>query len=688
MLLNASTPASGCSLKPLPRSQTEFTDAEFLAEFDLTRRGLSRVRKHLDAGDLPGARAALVEHFRTRGKPRWLFDLRGGGTGRVSHLWEPELLCRAGDYLHKADFALSNRFVVAEGIELEFGPDLDWVTPETRSLIGPGNLFKCCNFLRHLAVAHAATGKVAYARKFADLAARWVSDRPLKLDRSFTGEAMVFSRYYGEKSMPTGHRLFNWITCLQSGILFAPAVPADTAFAFIKALWFAAAAYQHFERSPYQPTGPRTGRTYKVTGIMGAHSNHHLMRTGNVPAVMGMFFPETPRLQVLVDLARKNLALHAEGSFLSDGGYRERSTYYAAAVLGMFLAPLTIAKLNGVRLLDRDGVDVIRRASEQMAQIVLPSGHLPPVGDGSPPEGPYVASVLGLADFACGSHVCATVLRRTGLNRHLPASLRPSQARANIRLPTAIRYPVTGIGIIRDSWRRRASAMTMNIADSENVYAGHAHDDALSVSFVVAEMRFLWLPASELYAHVNAKRYFGNESRGYLYSELSKNVVLIESELRQRLQALASSWGARTIPIDSGLDRSGRGVRLFGSVSNHGGGARWSREIAQCNKEWTIRDCVQGGGSGRRRHTALFHFAYGVELRQVREGFIAARDGVRVRIQFSGEHLGAIRMRRNVKWLRPNAHRKGEPAPWLLEVRFGGSDDDSLVTRLLVQSIG
>ena len=53
-------------------------------------------------------------------------------------------------------------------------------------------------------------------------------------------------------------------------------------------------------------------------------------------------------------------------------------------------------------------------------------------------------------------------------------------------------------------------------------------------------------------------------------------------------------------------------------------------------------------------------------------------------IQFSGERLGAVQMRRNVKWLRPNAHRKAEPAPWSIEVRFGGGGDDSLLTRLRI----
>ena len=68
-------------MKPLPRSQTEFTDAGFLAEFDLSLPGLRKVGSRLTANDLSGAKAALVDHFRTRSRPRWLFDLRDGQKG-------------------------------------------------------------------------------------------------------------------------------------------------------------------------------------------------------------------------------------------------------------------------------------------------------------------------------------------------------------------------------------------------------------------------------------------------------------------------------------------------------------------------------------------------------------------------------------------------------------------------------
>ena len=64
----------------------------------------------------------------------------------------------------------------------------------------------------------------------------------------------------------------------------------------------------------------------------------------------------------------------------------------------------------------------------------------------------------------------------------------------------------------------------------------------------------------------------------------------------------------------------------------------------------------------------------------------AVRGDVAVGIDFESNRLGTTKLRRNVKWLRPNAHRRGQPAPWLLEVPFGGSGNDVLETRFRIES--
>ncbi len=649
----------------LPRSLTEFSNRDFLLEFEGSSEELRRVPSLVDKGDIDAARTELVNHFRNRRSPRWLCDLRDGRRGEVRHLWPPVLRPDIEDFTARADLALRNILVMSPGMELRFGRDLDWVTPDTLSLFVPGNTFKCCPFMRDLAIAHAASREGAYAAKFAEFAARWVTDWPFRLDPEFTGEDMIFCRSTGEKSMPSGHRLFNWISCIQSGIVFAPEVPVDTAFAFIKAMWFTSAAYIHFENSPY------------------ARNNHHIMRTCNVPAVMAMYFPETPRLQRLSTLARRNLKRHAAGSFLSDGCYVERSGSYAMVTLEMFLAPLLVAKLNRVRLMDAEDRKVIRRAAEQMALTVLPSGHLPPVGDGEPPAAPATASLLGLGSFALDSGICGEVLQRLGLNRHLPPLLQARSAKPRPSLPGGVRLPATGIAVVRSSWKRNATAITLNIPDGECDVTGHAHDDTLGITFLARGVPILWLPSNELYIHVNGSRHRGKPARGYPYSDLSKSVVLTDGQPRSRPEDLVDVWGVAAASVESSL-RVGTESVMRGTLKTTGG-VTWSREIRlRSRNEWQLTDSARS--ESRKFHRALFHFDYGVEVTGSPGGFRAVCGDVAVGIDFDSKRLGTTKLRRNVKWLRPNAHRRGQTAPWLLEVPFGGSGDDVLETRFRIES--
>lgn len=310
----------------LPRCEADFTDAEFLAEFDLDRPELKAVRKAVDGGDIDTAREALVQHFKTRKRPYWLFDLRNGQKGHVSHLWHTNLCCDKTEHKKRADLLLQNRFTIAPYMELDLGKKLNWTKPEYRQSGIPGSFLKCSHFLRDLAVVHGETRNPVYAEKFSELVSKWIRDWPFECDDDFNGDGFIFSKRFAYQTMPTAHRLLNMITSLQSGIAYAPQVAPETAFALIKSLWFTATAYAPLEKIAYN------------------HTNHHILATCHLPAVMAMYFPETPRLRAMFETARSHGRRHIEKSFLSDRGYVERSSKYAMITLEMFLAPLHIAR--------------------------------------------------------------------------------------------------------------------------------------------------------------------------------------------------------------------------------------------------------------------------------------------------------------------------------------------------------
>lgn len=59
-----------------PRPGPLMTDPEFFAELALDRPDLAAVRTAVQAGDLPAAKAALLQHFRDRRTPTWRIDWR------------------------------------------------------------------------------------------------------------------------------------------------------------------------------------------------------------------------------------------------------------------------------------------------------------------------------------------------------------------------------------------------------------------------------------------------------------------------------------------------------------------------------------------------------------------------------------------------------------------------------------
>ena len=49
------------------------------------------------------------------------------------------------------------------------------------------------------------------------------------------------------------------------------------------------------------------------------------------------------------------------------------------------------------------------------------------------------------------------------------------------------------------------------------------------------------------------------------------------------------------------------------------------------------------------------------------------------------EGRARTRLYRDSRWLKKNPQRPGEPAPWVLDVTFGGAGDDALETEFAIE---
>jgi hypothetical protein len=253
--------------------------------------------------------------------------------------------------------------------------------------------------------------------------------------------------------------------------------------------------------------------------------------------------------------------------------------------------------------------------------------------------------------------------------------------RQDLDLPLTAHYPKSGYFVARDGWSRRSSAMALSVPGPG--LPNHAHDDALSLQLIVRGEPLLGTPLSELKSYLNRNRRAKRQRiRRHFYAMTSHNVVLVGGEPARYVDSLGSKNGPEPTPVKTEWEARGRGVRV---KSAHRGypGTRLSREIDFLHRKgWTVRDEVRGAPG--KPHIARWHFEYGVEV-TVEEGrFVAARGCARVEIRVGAQGRHRARLYRDTRWLGNNPLRPDEPAPWVLDVRFGGTGRDRLETEFRI----
>jgi hypothetical protein len=647
------------------RRQEELSDIDFLRSFDLKTKGLEKLSSCLGKDDLDGAKREIVHYFKVRKKGKWFFDLRDGRKGVIGRqcpfLWKPEF----SNVLKEAEALLENRFILGSKIVLDFGRKLKWVTEESCDLGVPGNMFRRGDFFNTLAIAHARTRKAIYADKFAELIERWVVDWPFEIHDSFYKpfDPKLPHSQYGFKPLPTGCRLFNWMNCLYSGILFAPQVPVEAAYQLLKVMFFTGLQFRRWEKTPH------------------GSGNVHIKNSGTTPALVALMFPECPLLRPLLKTTKKCFTRHISEDFLSDGGYQERSTSYLKATMEMFLGPLLLAKLNNVTILRSADLKKLKGSCEQFSHLMFPQGVPPNVGDGHPNR-EVVASFLGLAAKAFESQTIAQRIRQLRLEKFLPLDLKPKVELNASLLKQVCYYPVSGYFVARTGQGCRSSAVAMTIPDGENRFSNHAHEDALSLEMVVGGVPIIGTPATTLYHEANSAKNRDKPLRGYTYSMESHNVVLVGSNPVSPLASFIDSWGVDPIPVKSEWNEIGEGVCLKASHEGYNG-VKLTREMDfNFRKGWTVRDHIEG--KAKAPHVLRWHFEYGVEVKKEGESFVATRGGRGLKLSFSGKVIHQKKLYRNDKWMGNTLSSAGRATPWVIDVYFGEGSGDWVTTDLKI----
>ncbi len=158
----------------------------------------------------------------------------------------------------------------------------------------------------------------------------------------------------------------------------------------------------------------------------------------------------------------------------------------------------------------------------------------------------------------------------------------------------------------------------------------------------------------------------------------SHNVVLAGSRPARTVASLIDSWGVAPIPVTCDWEEIPGGVR-FRAFHEGYAGVKLSRQIEfQFRRGWTVRDCVDGFCG--QPHIQRWHFEYGVEIEKSGKGYIAAKGKACLAISFLAKSELSARAYRNEGWMPKSVRPADEPAPWVLDIQFGGGDHDCITT--------
>lgn len=154
------------------------TKEALLERLDFTAEGMEAARVQLEQGNPDGAIDAVIEHFRTRTKPNYLFE-----ESEIDRTWNADIIKEADE--------ICRHFIL--GIDL--GPDIDWRTNASAdTTMDPEWMWSLGRqiFWPPLARAYVMTGDERYAQEFVSQLKGFITSWPVE---EFLGKIGEFGEF-------------------------------------------------------------------------------------------------------------------------------------------------------------------------------------------------------------------------------------------------------------------------------------------------------------------------------------------------------------------------------------------------------------------------------------------------------------------------------------------------------------
>jgi hypothetical protein len=531
-------------LPPVPNDafndQRTFSDGDFFGSLDLSYKPLHRVKTALNHGDLPAARAAILQYFRTRTKPvmtRFHTDPHWSDWGQVTVCMRADALCENKVYQDE-----NTPTAVAGGPSQHGG--IDW-----SQALQIGHEIRRQGSMATLAHAWSLADSPEQKQRYADAFQRWICSYvaavPFVVPPTFHRETFNEFGGPGHEQLGSCYVLFHWGDILNSALFRTPgALPDDFAFSFLRSFRFLA---------------------FQFTRLLGSSwraDNHHLMERGVAPHYLGVQFPEFQRAGEMERYGGLITIRHFDHNVLPDNVGAEHCAAYNYRCLIRYAMPASIARANGRSLLGKAREKRLQDWLEHTAFICAPDGRLVDTGDG---EASALYRIAEESGAMFGNAVIKGVLKSLGGDGPVNPAFQARWDKVQPVLPNQPSriYPFAGHLAMRDGWQRDSMFLHMAIKN-QNLYNIHTHWNTYEFTLAARGKRLIGNPTARTYVLPKGL------TRGFYFSMDAHNTLIIDDDNLKCHRALANAWGLQPPRIASAHTALNGGKFDYATFTHHG----------------------------------------------------------------------------------------------------------------------
>lgn len=588
----------------IPIEEKSVTDSQLFEQLDLNYKGLEKVKKSYNLGDIDTAKKELVDYFYNRQNVKFLFDYRGKPIQRIDpddspYSWQSSLgfsgslkeFC-----LNVGKKMLDNIYVLpgTSKIEHDLGKNFEnMIHFNFLTDLGKGHrhkldMFTRGQFFESLAVLYHEDGDERVSKKYKEVLEKMFETYNLTIEN--LSPAATRMQYTEDRDIMS----IGWLTIVFISLLYTelPYTAHYTlTFEVIKRIWFFSIQFRRFDNDGYR-----------------AH-NHHMWERGLMPFILSVLLPEFPEIKVMKEKGIAVVNQHIFTDFNDHGGYSEHSiAYWAGAAVGeMLYRGIYIANLNNEILLSEEANKIVDRGFDTLARISSPGKRFDSIGDNG---GPEINPILKLGIKMTNNITCKGVLKaRTGTD----------YGRDYSEIPLDYCDSIAGFATGRSSWSNNANFFIMSIKEDCGD-SGHNHMDMLSMCLWVRGESIFGEPYVNMLYH---KFKMNSDERGFMYNMTSHNTVLAHSNPIRPNSDYANKWGVFRPDTHIKEYKSSKDAMFISGYHDAYTFCRHNRQVLFVReKGWVVRDSIIRGNRQESPHIQRWFLEKGVKLQTLGDNAI------------------------------------------------------------------